>query len=241
MGESAKILNPDKLVLMPDKNADCAMAHMVDVESINRIRKEYEDVAVVCYINSTAEIKTLSDVCVTSANAVKIVEKLPNKNIYFIPDGNLGRFVAEQVPQKNVILNPGYCPVHQALTIDKVQNVKKKHPKAQFVVHPECVKELLDVADYIGSTAGIINYVGQSECKEFIVGTEAGILYELKKNNPDKAFYMLSEYQVCRDMKYITLEKVYDVLKNKSNQVQVDEALREAALKSLDRMLELAK
>ena len=241
MGESAKILNPDKLVLMPDKNADCAMAHMVDIESINRIRKEYEDVAVVCYINSTAEMKALSDVCVTSANAVKIVEKLPNKNIYFIPDGNLGRFVAEQVPQKNVILNPGYCPVHQVLTIDKVQNVKKKHPKAQFVVHPECVKELLDVADYIGSTAGIINYVGQSECKEFIVGTEAGILYELKKNNPDKAFYMLSEHQVCRDMKYITLEKVYDVLKNKSNQVQVDEALREAALKSLDRMLELAK
>ena len=241
MGESAKILNPDKLVLMPDKNADCAMAHMVDVESINRIRKEYEDVAVVCYINSTAEIKTLSDVCVTSANAVKIVEKLPNKNIYFIPDGNLGRFVAEQVPQKNVILNPGYCPVHQALTLDMVQKAKQKHPKAQFVVHPECVKELLDAADYIGSTAGIINYVGQSECKEFIVGTEAGILYELKKNNPDKAFYILSDHQVCPDMKYITLEKVYEVLKNKSNQVHVDDELRLAALKPLDRMLELAK
>lgn len=241
MGESAKLLNPDKLVLMPDQNADCAMAHMVDLESIKRIRKEYEDVAVVCYINSTAEIKALSDVCVTSANAVKIVQKLPNKNIYFIPDGNLGRFVAEQVPQKHIILNPGYCPVHQALTLEEVQNAKQKHPKAQFVVHPECVKELLDEADYIGSTAGIINYVGNSACQEFIVGTEEGILYELKKNNPNKNFYMLSDHQVCPDMKYITLEKVYEVLKNKSNQVQVDEVLREAALKPLDRMLKLAK
>lgn len=241
MGESAKILNPEKKVLMPDKNADCAMAHMVDLENIKRIRQEYEDVAVVCYINSTAEIKAHADVCVTSANAVKIVQKLPNKNVFFIPDGNLGRYVAEQIPDKNVILNAGYCPIHHALTIEEVLEAKKEHPEAQFVVHPECVKALLDEADYIGSTSGIISYVGNSECKEFIVGTEEGVLYELKKQNPDKLFYMINEHQICQDMKYITLEKIYEVLQNETNQVVVEAQLREAALKPLNKMLELAK
>ena len=241
MGESAKILNPEKKVLMPDKNADCAMAHMVDLENIKRIRQEYEDVAIVCYINSTAEIKAQADVCVTSANAVKIVQKLPNKNVFFVPDGNLGRYVAEQVPEKNVILNAGYCPIHHALTLEEVLEAKIKHPKAQFVVHPECVKDLLKVADYIGSTSGIINYVGQSEAKEFIVGTEQGVLYELKKRNPDKQFYMINENQICHDMKYITLEKIYEVLKNETNQVEVEVQLQEAALKPLNKMLELAK
>ena len=241
MGESAKILNPDKLVLMPDKNADCAMAHMVDLKNIAWMREEYKDLAVVCYINSTAEIKKHADVCVTSANAVQIVRKLPNKNIYFIPDGNLGRYVAEQVPEKNVILNTGYCPIHHALTIDEVLMAKKKHPNAQFVVHPECVKELLVVADYIGSTSGIINYVSKSDCQEFIVGTEEGVLYELKKQNPDKQFYMVNDNQICKDMKFINLQKIYEVLKYETNRVEVDAELREAALKPLDKMLELAK
>lgn len=241
MGESAKILNPDKLVLMPDMSADCAMAHMVDVENIKKIREEYDDVAVVCYINSTAEIKTYADVCVTSANAVKIVRNLPNKNVYFIPDGNLGRYVAEQVPEKNVILNPGYCPIHHAITVEEVEQAKTKHPNAQFVVHPECVKELLDMADYIGSTSGIIDYVAKSDWKEYIIGTEEGVLYELKKQNPDKQFYMINDNQICHDMKYITLEKIYKVLLEETNQLEVDAKLREAALKPLDRMLELAK
>ena len=241
MGESAKILNPDKKVLMPDMSADCAMAHMVDLDNIAKIRSQHEDLAVVCYINSMAEVKAYADVCVTSANAVKIVQNLPNKNIYFIPDGNLGRYVAEQVPEKNVILNPGYCPVHHALTAAEVKNVKEKHPKAQFVVHPECVKELLDMADYIGSTSGIIDYVSKSDCKEFIIGTEVGVLYQLNKHNPDKQFYMVNENQICQDMKYITLEKIYQVLSEETNQLEVDAKLREKALKPLERMLELAK
>ena len=241
MGESAKILNPNKLVLMPDMSADCAMAHMVDLENIKKIRAEYEDVAVVCYINSTAEIKTYADVCVTSANAVKIVRNLPNKNVYFIPDGNLGRYVKEQVPEKNVILNKGYCPVHHALTLDEVRLAMDKHPEAQFVVHPECVKEILDRADYIGSTSGIIDYVGRTDCKEFIVGTEQGVLYELKNRNPDKLFYMVNDNMICQDMKFITLEKIYKVLSEETNQLEVDATLREAALKPLERMLELAK
>lgn len=241
MAESAKILNPEKMVLMPDVDADCAMAHMVEFENIKRARAEYEDLAVVCYINSTTEVKAVSDVCVTSANAVDIVRKLPNDNILFVPDGNLGRYVAEQIPEKNIILNPGFCPIHNSFSLEEVKRAQEKHPNAQFLVHPECVKELLDEADYIGSTAGIIKYVASSEHKEFIIGTEQGVLYELKRQNPDKNFYMIREEQICRDMKYITLEKVLQALENEAHQVQIDEALQKAALKPLDRMLELAK
>lgn len=241
MGESAKILNPQKKVLMPDMSADCAMAHMVDLQNIKKMREEYDDLAVVCYINSTAEIKTHADVCVTSANAVKIVRNLPNKNIYFIPDGNLGRYVAEQVPEKNVILNNGYCPIHHALTAEEVKAAKNTYPNAQFLVHPECVKELLDEADYIGSTSGIIDYVNGCDCEEFIIGTEIGVFYELKKQNPNKKFYTLNNNQVCADMKLITLDKILDVLLNETNQVAIDNELRENALKPLNNMLELAK
>lgn len=241
MGESAKILNPTKKVLMPDMTADCAMAHMVDLENIKKMREKYADLAVVCYINSTAEIKCHADVCVTSANAVKIVKNLPNRNIFFIPDGNLGQYVKEQVPEKNVILNKGYCPVHQAMTMEEVRKAKQEHSNAEFLVHPECVKALLDEADYIGSTSGIIQYVNNSSCQEFIVGTEIGVFFELKKQNPNKQFYTLNDNQICQDMKYITLEKVYDVLKNETNQVELDEEKRQKALKPLDKMLELAQ
>lgn len=241
MGESAKILNPEKTVLMPDAKADCAMAHMVDFKKIEEMREKYEDLAVVCYINSTAEIKTYSDVCVTSANAVKIVKNLPNQNIFFIPDGNLGRYVKEQVPEKNVVLNDGYCPIHAAMTAEQVKKAKTEHPEADFCVHPECTKDLLDQADYIGSTSGIINYVTNSEKEEFIIGTEIGVLYELRKKNPEKKFYTLSEHQICEDMKFVTLEKVLDVLKNGTNEVKVSDEMRQAALKPLERMLELGK
>lgn len=241
MGESAAILNPDKKVLMPDMRADCAMAHMVDLKNVEKMKQEYEDLVVVCYINSTAEIKTYSDVCVTSANAVKIVKNLPNQNIFFIPDGNLGRYVAEQVPEKNIILNDGYCPIHAAMTQESVLKAKKAHPEAKFVVHPECTKELLDLADYIGSTSGIIQFVKKDGGKEYIVGTEEGVLYELRKENPEKQFYLLSEKQLCMDMKYITLEKILSVLENETNEMVVSEELRRKALAPLERMLELAK
>lgn len=241
MGESAAILNPEKKVLMPDMHADCAMAHMVDLKRIEELRKKYEDLAVVCYINSTAEIKSYSDVCVTSANAIKVVENLPNQNIFFIPDGNLGRYVKEQLPQKNVILNDGYCPIHAAMTREEVLAEKEKHPNAKFLVHPECTKELLDEADYIGSTSGIINFVAKDDSDEYIIGTEIGVFYELKKQNPEKKFYTLQKPPVCVDMKFVTLEKVLDVLEHETNVVTVSEDLREKALLPLERMLELAK
>ena len=241
MGESAAVLNPQKKVLMPDMTADCAMAHMVQLEKIREMREKYEDLAVVCDSNSTAEIKTYSDVCVTSANAVKIVKNIPNQNIFFIPDGNLGRYVAEQVPEKNIIFNDGYCPIHAAMSAEAVKEEKKKHPEAKFVVHPECPGALLDLAEYIGSTSGIIDFVSKDGGKEYIIGTEAGVLYELKKQNPDKTFYTFSENQICADMKRITLEKVLDVLKNETNEIKVSEKVRLQAGAPLEKMLMLAR
>ena len=241
MGESAKILNPDKKVLMPDLTADCPMAHMVADGLIDEMRAKYENLAVVCYVNSTAEMKCQSDVCVTSSNAVKIVRALPNNNIFFIPDENLGRYVAEQVPEKNIILNDGYCPRHKTITPEQVLKVKQKHPNALVLSHPECVKAVLDLSDYIGSTAGIIDYAHKSEEKEFIICTEHGVVFQLEKNDPDKSFYFVEPCPVCINMKKNTLDKVLAVLEKEDNTVEVAEDVRRKALVPLDRMLELAK
>lgn len=241
MAESAKILNPGKKVLLPDCTADCAMAHMASVEKVKEMRENYEDLAVVCYINSTAELKTVSDVCVTSSNAVKIVKALPNKNIFFIPDGNLAAFVASQVPEKNIIRNPGYCPVHKEITSEAVKKARTEHPKALFLVHPECTKEVLALADFVGSTSEIIGFAEKSENQEFLIGTEEGVLCELKKRCPDKAFYFVMKGQCCTDMKKVTIEKVRDCLKTECNDTEVSEDTRKAAQKALDKMLELAK
>jgi len=240
MGESAKMLNPEKTVLMPDLTADCPMAHMAHVAKIKELREKYKDLAVVCYINSTAELKSYSDVCVTSSNAVKIVKNLPNQNIFFIPDMNLGRFVAEQVPEKNVILNDGYCPIHKDITGTSVKELKKKHPDALVMAHPECKENVVKLADYVGSTADMISFAKNSDCMEFIVCTEEGVNYRLREDNPEKKFYFGGEY-LCRDMKLNTLEKVLHVLKTGENEMKLPEDLCEKAVKPLDRMLELAK
>lgn len=241
MGESAKILNPEKRVFMPDASADCPMAHMVDIKDIEKVRAEYPDAAVVCYINSTAETKTHSDVCVTSANAVQIVKNLPNHDIFFIPDQHLGRHVAAQVPEKNIILNTGYCPRHHIITAAQVKEAKEKHPQALFLAHPECPAEVLDEADYIGSTSGIINYATKSDAKEFIIGTVEGVFYELKQKNPDKKFYTVTCNQVCVDMEKVTLEKIKACLETECNEVFVSDETRRKAMAPLTRMLEMAK
>lgn len=241
MGESAKILSPEKTVLMPDLSADCPMAHMADGESVKKVREEYEDVAVVCYINSTAELKTYADVCVTSSNAVKIVKALPNKNIYFIPDKNLAHFVAEQVPEKNFIYNNGFCPTHEKMEADEVTALKEAHPEAPVLSHPECAKEVREISDYLGSTSGIIDYATKNEGKEFIICTEEGVRYQLVKNNPDKTFYFPETTPICPNMKKNTLEKIANALKNNDGEVKVSDELREASKPSLARMHELAK
>lgn len=241
MGESAKILNPNKKVLMPDVSADCPMAHMVTEGRIKELREKYDDLAVVCYINSTAELKCQSDVCVTSSNAVKIVKALPNKNIFFIPDKNLGRYVAEQVPEKNVILNHGYCPIHVKVSLEEVLQEKKLHPTALVLSHPECEENILNISDYIGSTAEIIDFAKQSEKDEFIICTEDGVEFELIKTNPNKKFYFTKTRPCCVDMKLNTLDKLLKVLETEENPIEVDEETRERALLPLNRMLELAK
>lgn len=241
MGESAKILNTDKKVLMPDPSADCAMAHMVKDGLIEEMRAKYDDLAVVCYINSTAALKCKSDVCVTSSNAVKIVKNLPNKNIFFIPDRNLGRFVAEQVPEKNIIVNDGCCPIHARLTREQLLAEKEKHPHAPVLIHPECEPELLALSDFIGSTADIIAYAKKSNAEEFIICTEAGVEYKLVTDNPEKRFYFPDPRPCCADMKLNTLENILSVLENEDNEIFVDEKTRSGALKPLEKMLELAK
>ncbi len=240
MGESAKILNPDKKVLMPDVTADCPMAHMVRGGLIAEMRAQYDDLAVVCYINSTAALKCQSDVCVTSSNAVDIVRALPNKNIFFIPDRNLGRFVAEQVPEKNIILNDGYCPIHVRISEEHVTEEKGKHPHALVLSHPECEESVLSVSDYIGSTADIIKYAAGSPADEFIVCTEDGVGFQLCYENPNKHFYFPSPCPQCRDMKLNTPEKLLRVLETEENEVILSDEICQRALLPLNKMLELA-
>lgn len=241
MGESAKILNPNKKVIMPDAKADCPMAHMVTDGVIERLRSEYDDLAVVCYINSTAELKCKSDVCVTSSNAVKIVKALPNKNIFFIPDKNLGSFVAKQVPQKNIILNNGCCPIHAKITANQLKSEKKAHPSALVLTHPECEGEVVNMSDFVGSTAEIIDFAGSSDCKEFIICTEDGVDFKLTTDNKDKRFYYPNPHPCCADMKLNTLKTLLSVLENESNEITLDDEVCKGALKPLERMLELGK
>ena len=241
MGESAKILNPEKKVLMPDLTADCPMAHMVAEGKIEEMRSKYDELAVVCYINSMAELKSKSDVCVTSSNAIEIVKSLPNKNIFFIPDRNLGRYIAEQIPEKNIILNDGCCPIHENISVDELKDEKAKHPSALVLTHPECRKEVLALSDYIGSTSEIINYAKNSPASEFIICTEEGVAYKLTADNPDKHFYFPKKRPLCRNMKLNTLEKLLHVLETEENEVTVDGDKRASALSPLDKMLELAR
>ena len=241
MGESAKILNPKKKVLMPDVSADCPMARMIKEGKIEEMRAKYKDLAVVCYINSTAELKCKSDVCVTSSNAVKIVKNLPNKNIFFIPDKNLGRYVAKQVPEKNVILNDGYCPIHAKLSVNELLELKKLYPNALVLTHPECEEEIIALSDYIGSTAEIIDFANKSDNNEFIICTEDGVKFKLEQDNPNKKFYFTKTSPCCVDMKLNSLEKLLKVLESEENAIEISEDTMKKAILPLDKMLELAK
>lgn len=241
MGESAKILNPGKRVIMADEFADCPMAHMVDIAKIQQVREQYPDVAVVCYVNSTAEIKAYSDVCVTSSNALRVVQSLPNKHIFFIPDNNLGRYISTLVPEKEFIFNDGFCHVHTSIHRENVEEAKKLHANAPVLTHPECTADVLEISDFIGSTSEILDYATKSDAKEFIICTEMGIFFELEQKNPDKRFYSVGHRQFCPNMKKITLEKVVRAMEEMEPEVTMDEELRVKANAPLVKMLELAK
>ena len=217
MGESAKILSPENKVLLPVPDADCPMAHMATVERIREVRTQYDDVAVVCYVNSTAEL-----------------------NIFFIPDMNLAHHVAGKLPDKNFIFNEGYCPIHHSILAEDLKAAKELHKDAVVAIHPECRADVLELADYIGSTSGIIDYVKDSEAEEFIIVTETGVMHKLKAENPDKKFYTVTNNQICPDMKKITLENVLEVMEAETNQVSLSEELMDKALSPMQKMLELA-
>ena len=241
MAESAKMLNPERTVLLPDATADCPMAHMVRKADVDAVRAQYDDIAVVCYINSTAEIKTWSDVCVTSANAVKVVRALPQKNILFIPDMHLGHYVSLQVPEKNFILNRGYCPIHHRMIAAEVEALEMEHPDAVVLAHPECTQELLQEADFIGSTKQMIDYTATSDANEFIVCTVVGVQreMELATQGTDKRFYFPATTPICVNMAKVTPEKVLACLRDNTGEVPMPNNVQ-AATTPLERMLELA-
>ncbi|MDY2777035.1 MAG: quinolinate synthase NadA [Collinsella sp.] len=242
MGESAKLLNPDKTILLPNPAADCPMAHMVRKEDVDRVRAEHDDVAVVCYVNSTADIKSWSDVCVTSSNAVKICRELPQRTIFFIPDANLGRHVAEQLPEKYVILNDGCCPRHHNIDVAEVLELKRSHPGAPVLAHPECSAAVLEHADFIGSTSQIIDYADASDASDFIVLTVVGVKRGLERRTEGsrKRFHFPKTTPRCPDMDTITLEAVAAALRGEVPPVSVDAKSADGARGTLDAMLDYA-
>ena len=238
MAESAKVLSPDKTVILPAPNAGCPMADMAEVEDVEEMIKEYPDAFKVCYINSSYEVKALCDASVTSSSALNIMNNIPNKQILFLPDQNLGGYIAEFFPEKEFILWRGFCPTHHRITAEDVLNAKQEHPNVKVLAHPECSKEVRELSDYLGSTSGIIDYATKCEDNEFIIATEEGVLHQLQKKNPNKKFYF-PEMMVCPNMKKTTLQDIYDALDGKREEVVLDEEIRQKALTSLENMHKL--
>jgi len=239
MAETAKILSPAATVLVPDINAGCPMANMVTPRELAQAKATHPDAVVVCYVNSSAEVKAASDVCCTSANAVQVVNSIPaEKTILFIPDRNLGAYVA-RVTGRPLVLWPGYCPTHQRILPEHLLKLKAEHPDAKVVVHPECVTETITLADVVASTSGILKFCRESSAREFIIGTEIGILHRLRKESPTKTFHQVSTMADCPNMKLTTLEKILWSLQDMQYEITVPEDIRLRAKRAIDRMLEI--
>lgn len=240
MAETVKLLSPEKTVYLPEPDAGCPMADQIDYDLLAAFREKNPGYTVVAYVNTTTEVKTLSDVCVTSSSAVKIVKNMPEKDILFIPDCNLGSWVKKQVPEKNIKLVSGGCPTHVRVTVKDVEKAKAAHPNALLLVHPECLKEVTELADYAGSTTGIMDYAAKSDAKEFIIGTENSIVSHLQLAHPEKRFYALSKDCVCHNMKMTTLGDVYNcVVNGEGESITLTEETMQKARKSIDAMLRL--
>ena len=237
MAETAKILSPQKTVLIPEKNAGCPMADMITAQDVIDLRKKHPKSAVVCYVNSSAEVKAQCDICCTSSNAVRVVASLKEKEIIFVPDRNLGNYVSRFITDKKFILFDGFCPTHNKISAKDVENVRAVRPGVPILVHPECTPEVIDLADFTGSTAQIIDYAVKSDQKEFIIGTEIGVLHRLQKLCPDKKFYALHAAMVCPNMKKTTLESIYDSLDKMQYKIELDNEIINKASVSLERML----
>ncbi|MBR5349271.1 MAG: quinolinate synthase NadA [Lachnospiraceae bacterium] len=239
MAETVKILSPEKTVILSAADAGCPMAEQLSVEIVEQARKMFPGCAVVAYINTTAQLKTVCDVCVTSSSAVKIVSNMPQDKILFIPDRNLAQYVKSQVPDKEIRYMQGGCPVHAAMTREEVLAARAAHPNALFLVHPECVPEVVELADFVGSTAAIMNYAKKSDAKEFIVGTENSIMEHLQYDCPGKMFYPLSKRLICMNMKLTTLGDVANILRDGrgGEEIVLSDELIEAARRPIDAML----
>ncbi len=240
MAESAKILSPEKTVILPDIQAGCPMADMITAEQLLGMKAAHPNAAVVCYVNSSAEVKAESDVCCTSSNAVNVVKSIPEAQpIIFVPDRNLGSYVESQTGRK-MILWEGCCPIHDVLTLKDVEKQKLLHPDALLVVHPECPPAVCREADVVCSTGGMLQYVKKSKAREFIIGTEEGFLHTLRENCPDKQFYLARTGFQCRDMKFISLEKLTQAIDRLEYQIEVAEEIRKRARVVLDRMIAIS-
>ena len=238
MAETASILCPDKVVLLPDVNAGCPMANMITAERLRKEKKEHPRAAVVCYINSSAEVKAESDICCTSANAVAVIESVDAPEILFVPDQYLGHYVSTRTGKK-IILWPGFCPTHFRITPERIRELRQEYPRARVVVHPECRPEVIALADEVLSTGGMRRYAQRDDVVEMIVGTEIGMIHRLRKENPGKRFIAVSEQAICPNMKLITLEKVLWSLEEMSPEVKVAEPIRLGAMAAVDKMLKI--
>lgn len=240
MAETVKILSPEKTVILSNPDAGCPMAEMMDKELISQVKEQYPDYTVVAYINTTSELKTVCDVCVTSSSALKICSKIENDNILFIPDCNLGDWISKQLPEKNFKLLNGGCPTHAKMSANDVKKAKEQHPNAEFLVHPECKPEVVELADYVGSTTGIMSYAKQSDSKEFIIGTENSIVTHLQLECTDKKFYPLSKDCICHNMKATTLVDVLNCCKGEfGEEITLDKDIHEGAKRCIDEMIRL--
>jgi quinolinate synthase len=239
MAETAKILSPQKKVILPRLESGCLMADMINKEELIRFKELHPGMPVVCYVNSTAEIKALSDICCTSANAVKVVQSLQDKKILFVPDRGLGAYVASQLPDKELILYSGYCPTHMRIRPEDITTLKNQYPDAEILVHPECHQSVISLATTVGSTSGIMNRVKTSSSKTFIVATEKGVVDRLRRDYPDKTFIMATEKAVCENMKWTTLEDILISLETEQPEITVDEEIEKQAFSAIDKMLKI--
>lgn len=240
MAETVKILSPDKKVILANADAGCPMAEMMDKDLIKQVKEQYPDYTVVAYVNTTSELKTVCDVCVTSSSALKICKKIDNDKILFIPDKNLGAYIAKQLPEKEFKLLSGGCPTHARMSAENVKKAKAMHPDALFLVHPECVPEVVELADYVGSTTGIMDFAKNSDAKEFIIGTENSIVSHLQLECPDKMFYPLSKDLVCHNMKLTTIVDVLNCVKGiAGEEIILENDVMDGARRCIDKMIEL--
>ena len=240
MAESAKILSPNKKVILPESDAMCPMSAMCTDLELAPVKEKYPEAAIVAYVNTSAAVKALADVCCTSANAVKVVGKMPQKRIIFVPDRNLGAYVQRFHPDKEILLWPGFCPTHHDMDVQDLKELKKKHPKAKLMVHPECTPEVIDMADSVSSTEGMIKYAKGSDAQEFIVGTEVDMTYRLGKEVPGKTFIPVPT-AVCPNMKRTTISSLIKALETLSPEITLSPELIEAARKPLERMMEIGR